>query len=104
MAKKDTMMEAEMPVTDMPMPADMGGIPAPSSEGSVNISISKSKFDELHSIAMQLAGAVDALAAEIESQKATSDALQGNVPAAESAIGASEEDFLNSIATEGSMR
>jgi len=103
MAKKDTMMEAEMPVNDMPMPADMGGMPTPS-EGSVNISITKSKFDELHSIAMQLAGAVDALAAEIEAQKATSDVIEGNAPAAESAMGASEEDFLNSIASEGSMR
>jgi hypothetical protein len=103
MAKKDTMMEAEMPVTDMPMPVDMGGMPTPS-EGSVNISITKSKFDELHSIAMQLAGAVDALAAEIEAQKATADVIEGNAPAAESAMAASEEDFLNSIASEGSMR
>jgi hypothetical protein len=70
----------------------------------VNISITKSKFDELHSIAMQLAGAVDALAAEIEAQKATSDVIEGNAPAAESAMAASEEDFLNSIASEGSMR
>jgi len=103
MAKKDTIMEAEMPVTDMPMPEDMGGMPTPS-EGSVNISITKSKFDELHSIAMQLAGAVDALAAEIEAQKATSDVIEGNAPAAESAMAASEEDFLKSIASEGSMR
>jgi hypothetical protein len=53
---------------------------------------------------MQLAGAIDALAADVEGQKAMTESLAGNVPAAENAAMASEEDFLNSIASEGSMR
>jgi len=99
--------EAAMPepAMGMDLPEDMSGIPSPmAEEGSVNISVSKSKFDELHSIAMQLAGAIDALAAEVEGQKAATESLDGQVPAAEGAAMASEEDFLNSIASEGSMR
>ena len=105
MAKKPT--EAEMPESAMGMdlPEDMIGIPSPvAEEGAVTISVAKSKFDELHNIAMQLAGVIDALAADVEGQKAMTESLAGNVPDAENAAMASEEDFLNSIASEGSMR
>ena len=105
MAKSPTEAEMSEPAMGMDLPEDMSGIPSPmAEEGSVNISVSKSKFDELHSIAMQLAGAIDALAAEVEGQKAATESLDGQVPAAEGAAMASEEDFLNSIASEGSMR
>ena len=53
---------------------------------------------------MQLAGVIDALAADVEGQKAATESLEGKAPAAENAAMASEEDFLNSIASEGSMR
>jgi len=105
MAKTPTEAEMPEPAMGMDLPEDMSGIPSPmAEEGSVNISVSKSKFDELHSIAMQLAGAIDALAAEVEGQKAATESLDGQVPTAEGAAMASEEDFLNSIASEGSMR
>jgi hypothetical protein len=105
MAKIPTEAVMPEPAMGMDLPEDMSGIPSPmAEEGSVNISVSKSKFDELHSIAMQLAGAIDALAAEVEGQKAATESLDGQVPAAEGAAMASEEDFLNSIASEGSMR
>ena len=105
MAKTPTEAEMPEPAMGMDLPEDMSGIPSPmAEEGSVNISVSKSKFDELHSIAMQLAGAIDALAAEVEGQKAATESLDGQVPAAEGSAMASEEDFLNSIASEGSMR
>jgi len=106
MAKTPTEAEMPEPAMGMDLPEDMSGIPSPMAEeeGSVNISVSKSKFDELHSIAMQLAGAIDALAAEVEGQKAATESLDGQVPAAEGSAMASEEDFLNSIASEGSMR
>ena len=105
MAKTPTEAEMPEPAMVMDLPEDMSGIPSPmAEEGSVNISVSKSKFDELHSIAMQLAGAIDALAAEVEGQKAATESLDGQVPAAEGSAMASEEDFLNSIASEGSMR
>ena len=93
------------PEMGMDLPEDMSGIPSPmAEEGAVTISVAKSKFDELHSIAMQLAGVIDALAADVESQKAATESLEGKAPAAENAAMASEEDFLNSIASEGSMR
>jgi len=105
MAKTPTEAEMPEPAMGMDLPENMSGIPSPmAEEGSVNISVSKSKFDELHSIAMQLAGAIDALAAEVEGQKAATESLEGKAPAAEGAAMASEEDFLNSIASEGSMR
>jgi hypothetical protein len=105
MAKPTT--EAAMPEAAMGMdlPEDMSGIPSPmAEEGAVTISVTKSKFDELHSIAMQLAGVIDALAADVEGQKAATESLEGKAPDAENAAMASEEDFLNSIASEGSMR
>jgi hypothetical protein len=105
MAKSPTEAEMPEPAMGMDLPEDMSGVPSPmTEEGSVNISVSKSKFDELHSIAMQLAGAIDALAAEVEGQKAATESLEGKTPAAEGSAMASEEDFLNSIASEGSMR
>ena len=105
MAKPTNEAVMPEPAMGMDLPEDMSGIASPmEEEGSVNISVSKSKFDELHSIAMQLAGAIDALAAEVEGQKAATESLDGQVPAAEGAAMASEEDFLNSIASEGSMR
>ena len=105
MAKQPTEAAMPEPAMGMDLPEDMSGIPSPiAEEGAVTISVTKSKFDELHSIAMQLAGVIDALAADVEGQKAATESLQGQVPEAENAAMASEEDFLNSIASEGSMR
>lgn len=104
MAKQPTEAAMPEPAMGMDLPEDMSGIPSPmAEEGAVTISVTKSKFDELHSIAMQLAGVIDALAADVEGQKAATESLEGKAPAAEAAM-ASEEDFLNSIASEGSMR
>ena len=105
MAKQPTEAVMPEPAMGMDLPEDMSGIPSPiAEEGAVTISVTKSKFDELHSIAMQLAGVIDALAADVEGQKAATESLEGKAPAAENAAMASEEDFLNSIASEGSMR
>jgi hypothetical protein len=105
MAKQPTEAAMPEPAMGMDLPEDMSGIPSPmAEEGAVTISVAKSKFDELHSIAMQLAGVIDALAADVEGQKAATESLEGKAPAAENAVMASEEDFLNSIASEGSMR
>ena len=105
MAKQPTEAAMPEPAMGMDLPEDMSGIASPmAEEGAVTISVAKSKFDELHSIAMQLAGVIDALAADVEGQKAATEALEGKAPAAENAAMASEEDFLNSIASEGSMR
>lgn len=105
MAKQPTEAAMPEPAMGMDLPEDISGIPSPmAEEGAVTISVAKSKFDELHSIAMQLAGVIDALAADVEGQKAATESLEGKAPAAENAAMASEEDFLNSIASEGSMR
>jgi hypothetical protein len=105
MAKQPTEAVMPEPAMGMDLPEDMSGIPSPmAEEDAVTISVTKSKFDELHSIAMQLAGVIDALAADVEGQKAATESLEGKAPAAENAAMASEEDFLNSIASEGSMR
>lgn len=105
MANPKTEAAMPEPAMGMDLPEDMSGIPSPmAEEGAVTISVTKSKFDELHSIAMQLAGVIDALAADVEGQKAATESLEGKAPAAENAAMASEEDFLNSIASEGSMR
>jgi len=105
MAQPTTEAAMPEPAMGMDLPEDMSGIPSPmAEEGAVTISVAKSKFDELHSIAMQLAGVIDALAADVEGQKAVTESLEGKAPAAENAAMASEEDFLNSIASEGSIR
>jgi hypothetical protein len=105
MAKQPIEAAMPEPAMGMDLPEDMSGIASPvAEEGAVTISVSKSKFDELHGIAMQLAGIIDALAADVEGQKAMTESLDGQVPAAENSAMASEEDFLNSIASEGSMR
>ena len=90
MAKQPTEAVMPEPAMGMDLPEDMSGIPSPmAEEGAVTISVTKSKFDELHSIAMQLAGVIDALAADVEGQKAATESLEGKAPAAENAAMAS---------------
>jgi hypothetical protein len=109
------MADKTMPPTEAPtpttqaMPGEMAAptpeMAAPADSGKVMVQMPSDAFDNLYTLFNQLASGLDALKAEIDAQK------QGGAtaPAAEQAMAEempmpADEDFLKSIAQEGSMR
>lgn len=98
MATPNTPAMAPMPPMDNtapmpPMPA------APSDEGSVMVQVPKSVFMDIHSMIVQLAQAVDALAVEVE---ATSGGAGAPAPAA-APSDADLEAFAAELTQRGAM-
>jgi hypothetical protein len=100
--------EAPTPTTEA-MPGEMAAptpeMAAPAESGRVMVQMPSDTFDNLYTLFNQLAAGLEALRAEVDAQK------QGGAvaPAAEEAMAAeaampADEDFLKSIAQEGSMR
>ena len=109
------MADKTMPPTEAPtptpeaMPGEMAAptpeMAAPADSGKVMVQMPSDAFDNLYTLFNQLASGLEALKAEIDAQK------QGGAtaPAAEEAMAEempmpADEDFLKSIAQEGSMR
>lgn len=109
------MADKTMPPTEDPtptpdvMPREMGAtspdMAAPTG-GKVMVEMPSDAFDSIYELVTQLASGLDALKADVEAQK------QGSVggepapaqSAAPAAASASDEEFLKSLAQEGSMR
>ena len=97
-------------VTDL-APEMPQGSPA---EGSVMISVPESAFKTMHQMIVQIAQGFDQLAQGVYQQAAgqppapegemPTQAPQGATGASSAPQGASDEDFLNEIATQGSQR
>jgi hypothetical protein len=109
MAKKNEMLtEAPTPTTQAmsgEMAAPTPEMAAPAESGRVMVQMPSDTFENLYTLFNQLAAGLEALRAEVDAQK------QGGAtaPAAEEAMAeempmAGDEDFLKSIAKEGSMR
>jgi hypothetical protein len=109
------MADKTMPPTEAPTPkpeAMPGEIAAPTPDmatpensGRVMVQMPSDTFDNLYTLFNQLAAGLEALRAEVDAQKQGGAAT----PAAEEAMTgemamAGDEDFLKSIAQEGSMR
>jgi len=97
----------DAPSMDAPMgaPADMAPPAAPQDGGSVMVTIPKVAFDSMHQIIMQLASGLDELAKGVNQQAAGSaPAPASEAPMAPEASAPADEDFLNSMAQEGSAR
>jgi hypothetical protein len=109
MAKKNEMLtEAPTPTTEA-MPGEMAAptpeMAAPAESGRVMVQMPSDTFDNLYTLFNQLAAGLEALRAEVDAQKqggevapATEEAMAEEMPMA------GDEDFLKSIAQEGSMR
>jgi hypothetical protein len=106
--KNELPTEAPTPTPDA-MPSDMAAPDmAPPTGGQVMVQMPADAFDAIHTLVTQLASGLDSLKAEVEKQK-------GGAPAPEAApaspaeqagapTSADEEEFLKSIAEQGSMR
>lgn len=109
------MVDKTMPPTEAPtptpetMPGEMAAptpeMATPENSGRVMVQMPSDTFDNLYTLFGQLSAGLDALKSEIDAQK------QGGAtaPVAEEAMAAEaampiDEDFLKSIAQEGSMR
>ena len=92
------------PAGDMaaPMPQDGGG------DGAVMISMPKAAFDAMHALVAQLATGLDQLKQGVDKQAAGAGAppseMPPQAPAGGAQGGANDEDFLNSMAQEGSQK
>lgn len=99
--------EAPTPTPDV-MPMDMGAVPdmtAPTG-GKVMVEMPSDAFDSIYALVTELASGLDALKADVEAQKQGSvggepAAMETGAPAAPVA---EDEEFLKSLAQEGSMR
>lgn len=94
----------DAPATEAPMAPEAAAAPAPQDEGSVMVTIPKAAFDSMHQIIVQLASGLDELAKGVNQEAAAQAPAAPEAAAAPAAGAASDEEFLNSMAEEGSVR
>jgi hypothetical protein len=107
------MADKTMPPTEAPtptpeaMPGEMAAptpdMAVPADGGKVMVQMPSDAFDSIYTLVTQLASGLEALKADVDSQKGGTQA-ESATPVAESATPASDEEFLKSIAEQGSMR
>jgi hypothetical protein len=107
MAQDKTMPPTEAPTpTTEAMPGEMAAptpdMAAPADAGKVMVQMPSDAFDSIYTLVSQLQSGLEALKADVDAQKQGS----AETPAAASsaAPAASDEEFLKSIAEQGSMR
>ena len=114
------MADQTMPPTEQPDAPSSGTGPAPAGDmappmpqgggdGSVMISMPKAAFDAMHALVTQLATGLDQLRQGVEKQAAGAGTPPTEMPPTAPAGGAqggaaADEDFLNSMAQEGSQK
>lgn len=108
MAQDKTMPPTEAPTpTPEAMPGEMAA-PIPNmttpTGGQVMVQMPSDAFDSIYTLVSQLQSGLEALKADVEAQKSGSVAPAGEEMAPEAAASASDEEFLKSLAQEGSMR
>ena len=111
------MADKTMPPTEAPtptpdaMPSEMAAPTpdmAPTTGGQVMVQMPADAFDAIHTLVTQLASGLDSLKADVEKQKGGAASPEA-APATQSAPAGGpsspdEEEFLKSIAEQGSMR
>jgi hypothetical protein len=105
------MADKTMPPTEAPTPtpeAMPGEMAAPTQDmaapagGQVMVQMPSDAFDSIYMLVSQLQSGLEALKSDVEAQKGGS--AGGGAMAPEAPINASDEEFLKSLAQEGSMR
>ena len=107
MAQDKTMPPTEAPTpTPEAMPGEMAA-PTPDmaapAGGKVMVQMPSDDFDSIYMLVTQLASGLETLKSEVDAQKSGSAAPAGEAMAPEAPASADEE-FLKSLAQEGSMR
>jgi len=109
MPPKNTLpTEAPTPTTEA-MPGEMAA-PTPDmvtpTGGQVMVQMPSDAFDAIYSLVTELASGLDALKADVDKQKgeSASPAPEGAEMAPEAPESTEDEEFLKSIAEQGSMR
>lgn len=108
MAQDKTMPPTEAPTpTPEAMPGEMAA-PTPDmatpTGGQVMVQMPSDAFDSIYTLVSQLQSGLEALKADVEAQKSGFVSPAGEEMAPEAVASASDEEFLKSLAQEGSMR
>lgn len=87
--------EMAAPTPDMAPPAD---------GGKVMVQMPSDAFDSIYTLVSQLQSGLETLKAEVDAQKGGEAMPAGEAMAPEAVATAEDEEFLKSLAAEGSMR
>lgn len=108
MAKKNEMPTEAFTPTPEAMPGEMAAqthdTATPADGGKVMVQMPSDAFDSIYTLVSQLQTGLENLKAEVDAQRQGSVAPEAAVAPTEAAAGGSDEEFLKSIAEQGSMR
>lgn len=103
-----------MPPTEAPtptpeaMPGEMAAptpeMTAPADSGKVMVQMPSDAFDSIYTLVSQLQSGLETLKAEVDAQKGGEAVAVAEEMAPEAVATAEDEEFLKSLAAEGSMR
>ena len=108
MAQDKTMPPTEAPTpTPEAMPGEMAA-PTPDmtapTGGKVMVQMPSDAFDSIYALVSQLQSGLEALKADVDAQKGGSAAPTAESAPSEAPASSEDEEFLKSLAQEGSMR
>ena len=108
MAKKNEMPTEAPTPTPEAMPGEMAAqtpdMAAPADGGKVMVQMPSDAFDSIYTLVSQLQSGLETLKAEVDAQKGGEAAAVAEEMAPEAVATAEDEEFLKSLAEEGSMR
>jgi hypothetical protein len=104
--KNELLTEAPTPTPDA-MPGEMAA-PTPDmtapAGGQVMVQMPSDAFDAIYTLVTQLASGLETLKSDVDAQKGGAMPPEGETMPPEAAAMGADEEFLNSLAQEGSMR
>ena len=104
--KNELPTEAPTPTPDA-MPGEMAA-PTPDmatpAGGQVMVEMPSDAFDAIYTLVTQLASGLETLKSDVDAQKGGAMPPEGEMMPPEAAAMGADEEFLNSLAQEGSMR
>ncbi len=107
MAKKNEILTEAPTPTPEAMPGEMAAqtpdMAAPA-DGKVMVQMPSDAFDSIYTLVSQLQSGLETLKAEVDAQKGGEAMPAGEAMAPEAVATAEDEEFLKSLAAEGSMR
>ena len=107
MAKKNEMLTEAPTPTPEAMPGEMAAptqdMAAPAG-GKVMVQMPSDAFDSIYTLVSQLQSGLETLKAEVDAQKGSEAVAVAEEMAPEAVATAEDEEFLKSLAAEGSMR
>jgi hypothetical protein len=104
--KNELLTEAPTPTPDA-MPGEMAA-PTPDmtapADGQVMVQMPSDAFDAIYTLVTQLATGLETLKSDVEAQKGGAMPPEGEMMPPEASPTGADEEFLKSLAQEGSMR